>query len=81
MVDIISEIVEVAGRKKIKITLQDGDQVIDADLIDPFQAAQRHKAALRLAKRAGQENSEEEIEKAVVAKRPEQPPLTLATLH
>jgi hypothetical protein len=66
MIEVIPEMVEVLGRKKIKITIRDGERVIDADLIDPFQANQRHKAALRLAERAGEPHAAERIEQAIL---------------
>src|SRR4051794_9938003 len=62
MIEVLPEWVEVAGRKRIRITLRDGRQLLDADLIDPYQARQRRKASRRLAHRAGEPYTAERIE-------------------
>jgi hypothetical protein len=66
MIEVIPELVEVNGRKRIKVTIRDGDRVIDADLVDPYQSAQRRKAAQRLAERAGEPHAAERIEQALL---------------
>lgn len=66
MLEVIPEIVEILGRKKIRITLRNGEEVIDADLIDPFQSAQRLKVASRLAERAGETSLVARIEHAAL---------------
>ena len=51
MIQVCSQWVEAAGRRKVKVTLRDGEKVVDADLIDPYQASARLKAVQRLAER------------------------------
>ncbi|MDB5324053.1 MAG: hypothetical protein JWN40_5684 [Phycisphaerales bacterium] len=67
MFEVIPEIVESAGgHKRIKVMIRDGDRVIDVDLIDPFQAAQRRKTAQRLAERAGEPQAVDRIEQVLL---------------
>src|SRR4051794_8849577 len=66
MIHVIPEVVEVGGRRKVKGTIRDDERGVDADLLDPFNAAQRRKAAQRLADRAGEPLAAERIEQAVL---------------
>jgi len=66
MIQVIPELVDVNGRKRVKVTIRDGERVLDADLIDPFQATQRRRAAQRLAERAGEPHAAERIEQALL---------------
>src|SRR5205085_3256638 len=60
------EMVEVGGHKKIKITIREGERVIDADLVNPLNASQRKKAAARLAESCGDVQQMEAIERALL---------------
>ena len=66
MLQVIPEIIEVAGRRKIKITLRDGETILDADVIDPLNATSRRKVSARLAERCGEPHSAERIEQALL---------------
>jgi hypothetical protein len=60
------EVIEVNGRKRVKITLRQGDHVVDADVIDPLNANNRRKVAQRLAERSGDRHATERIEQALL---------------
>jgi hypothetical protein len=66
MIEVLPQWVEVAGRKKISITLRDGERVLDADIVDPYQAKQRRRAAKRLAARAGDPFTPQQIEESLL---------------
>jgi hypothetical protein len=66
VIEVIPELVEVQGHMKVKLMIRDGQTVLDVDLVNPFNAAQRRKAAERLADRAGQPHAAEQIERAVL---------------
>lgn len=66
MIQVVPQWVEVAGRKKIRVTLCDGARVLDADVIDPYQARQRRRAARRLAGRAGEPYTIDHIEEILM---------------
>src|SRR3954447_26252747 len=66
MLQVIPGMIEVAGRKRIKITLRDGETILDADVIDPLNAASRRKVSARLAERSGEPHAAERIEQALL---------------
>src|SRR4051812_23629603 len=66
MIQVIPELVEVSGRMRVKITVRDGDKVLDADMVDPFNAAQRRKVAERLAGKPSDPELLNKIELAVL---------------
>ena len=67
MIQIIPEVIDtIGGRKRVKVTLRDGDNIIDADVLDPMVARQRARVAQRLAERSGDASATERIEQALL---------------
>ena len=66
MLQVIPEIVEIQGRHKVKLTLRDGQTILDAELVDPLNANARRKAAARFAERCGEPHAAERIEQAIL---------------
>jgi hypothetical protein len=74
VIQVIPELVEVQGRTKVKLTIREAaagpgaadGPVLDADLVDPFNAAQRRKVAGRLAERVAEPGVAEQIERAIL---------------
>src|SRR5687767_3010019 len=67
MIQIIPEVIDtIGGRKPVKVTLRDGDNIVDADVLDPLVARQRTRVAQRLAERSGDASATERIEQALL---------------
>jgi hypothetical protein len=66
MLQVIPEIVEIQGRHKVKLTLRDGQTILDAELVDPLNVNARRKAASRFAERCGEPHAAERIEQAIL---------------
>jgi hypothetical protein len=59
----------VGGQVKVRLTIREGGPdgpVLDADLVNPFRAAERRKAAVRLADRVGEPHAADRIERAIL---------------
>ena len=67
MIEIVPEVIEVNGRRIVRISVRDGDRVLDADTVNPANATQRHRVAKRLAEYAGDAHGAEQIEAALLA--------------
>src|SRR5437660_1058199 len=66
MIQVIPELMEVGGHKKIKITVRDGEKVIDADTVNPLNSRERKKVSRRLAESAGDMQQVERIEQVLL---------------
>jgi len=66
MVDIKTELIEVSGHKRIKITLCEGTKVIEADTVNPLNSKERKKVASRLAEDCGEMELVERIEQRLL---------------
>src|SRR3954453_6349813 len=69
MINVQTDLVEVQGRVRVKVTIRDGagdGPVLGADLVDPFNEMQRRKAATRLAGRDGEPGTPERIEQLIL---------------
>ena len=66
---VIPELVDVAGQVKVRLTIRKGGPdgpVLDADLVNPYRAAERRRAAVRLADRVGEPHAADRIERAIL---------------
>ena len=66
MIDVVPEIVESGGKRMVKVTLQEGGKILDADVVNPLHASQRRRVAKQLAQRAGDVGLVEGIEAALL---------------
>jgi hypothetical protein len=66
MIEIIPEVIEVQGRRRVKLTLRDGETILDADVVDPLNSTARRKVAQRLAERSGDALAAERIERGLL---------------
>src|SRR5438552_1086102 len=66
VIEVFTEVVEVAGQGRVKITVRRGDEIIDAEMVNPLNAGQRRRVAQRMAVKCGDALAAERIEGAIL---------------